>query len=177
LPSPPELSLSVHDLDAAGRSFRLPVRAAWIRGVMEATEVGPGLADGQLDLRLSKSGTDVVVRGTLLAELTVPCARCLEPAKIRVEENLSALAVATASARGRKAGGEDEDDGPDDADSFAFDGDSVVLDDLIRDLLLLGIPMIPLCSDACPGIRPKTQDAPWAAGDPPIRPLMSTKQK
>jgi uncharacterized protein len=177
LPSPPEFSLSVHDLDAAGRSFRLPVRAAWIRGAMETTEVGSGLVDGHLDLRLSKSGTDVVVRGTLRAELTVPCARCLEPAEILVDEDLSALAVATPSVRGRKASGEDDDGGSDDADTFAYDGDSVVLDDLIRDLLLLGIPMIPLCSDACPGIRPKTEDAPWAAGDPRMRPLMSTKQK
>jgi uncharacterized protein len=144
---------------------------------METTQVGPGLEDGELDLRLSKSGADVVVRGTLRAELTVPCARCLEPAKIDIEEDLSALAVASASARGRKASGADDGEGPEDADTFAYDGDSVVLDELVRDLLLLGIPMIPLCSDACPGIRPKTQDAPWAAGDPRMGALMSTKQK
>lgn len=144
---------------------------------MESTEVGPGLDDGQLDLRLSKSGTDVVVRGSLRAELSVPCARCLQPAKISIEEDLSALALVTSSARRRKADNEDESGGSSDADTFAYDGDSVILDDLVRDLLLLGIPMIPLCSDACPGIRPVTQDGPAATGDPRMRSLMSTKQK
>jgi uncharacterized protein len=170
LPSP-EFSISVHDLDAAGRQFRLPVRAAWIRGALEATEVGPGLDDGQLELRLSKSGTDVVVRGTLQAELTVPCARCLQPARVVVREELSALALATSTARGN-----DDEEGPDDADTIAYDGDSLVLDDLVRDELLLGIPMIPLCSEACPGIRPQTEDVPGPAVDPRMRPLMSLKK-
>ncbi len=171
----PEFSISVHDLDAAGRHFRLPVRAAWIRGALEATDVGPALDDGQLDLRLSKSGADVVVRGTLKAELTVPCARCLEPARVVVSEELSALALAPGATRGKKAADADEA-GPDDADTIAYDGDSLVLDDLVRDELLLGIPMIPLCSEACPGIRPKTEDAPGAAVDPRMRPLMSLKK-
>ncbi len=175
MPSP-EFSISVHDLDASGRSFRLPVRAVWIRGALEATEIGPGLADGELDLRLSKSGADVVVRGTLRAELTVPCARCLEPARICVQEELSALAVATGKARGEKADEDDELD-PESADTIAFDGDSLVLDDLVRDELLLGIPMIPLCSEACPGIRPQAPEGtPRSAVDPRMRPLMSLKK-
>jgi uncharacterized protein len=175
LPSP-EFSISVRDLDAAGRQFRLPVRAAWIRGAMEATEVGPGLDDGQLELRLSKSGADVVVRGTLQAELTVPCARCLQPARVVVREELSALALATGATRGKNARDEDDDAGPDDADTLAYDGDSVVLDDLVRDELLLGIPMIPLCSEGCPGIRPQTEDVPGPTVDPRMRPLMSLKK-
>jgi len=113
---------------------------------LEATEIGPALADGELDLRLSKSGADVVVRGTLRADLTVPCARCLEPAHVCVHEELSALAVATGKARGEKADEEDEG-GTESADTIAFDGDSLVLDDLVRDELLLGIPMIPLWSE------------------------------
>jgi uncharacterized protein len=175
LPSP-EFSISVHDLDAAGRHFRLPVRAAWIRSALEATEVGPGLDDGQLDLRLSKSGADVVIRGTLKAELTVPCARCLEPARVVVSEELGALALATGATRGKRVVDDTDEDAPDDADTIAYDGDLLVLDDLVRDELLLGIPMIPLCSEACPGIRPQTEDAPGAAVDPRMRPLMSLKK-
>ncbi len=30
-----------------------------------------------------------------------------------------------------------------------------VLDDLVRDELVLEIPMIPLCSEACPGMSPR----------------------
>ena len=73
-----EFSFPVHDLDVSGRRFRLPVRSTWLHGVLEGTEIGASGRDGDLDLRLSRSGSDVVVRGTLAADLLVQCSRCLE---------------------------------------------------------------------------------------------------
>ena len=175
MPSP-EFSVSVHDLDASGKAFRLPIRAAWIRGALEDTEIGPGLQDGELDLRLSKSGADVIVRGTLRAHLTVPCARCLGPAQVPIKEELSALALPIGKARGEKRG-EDRDIGRETADTIAYDGDSLVLDDLVRDELLLGLPMIPLCSEACPGIRPQaSRGAPGVDIDARLGALTSPKK-
>jgi uncharacterized protein len=40
------------------------------------------------------------------------------------------------------------------ADTLTYEGDTVVLDDFVRDELLLEIPMIPLCSEECAGIQP-----------------------
>jgi uncharacterized protein len=183
-----EFSIPVHDLDAAGKEFLFPVRAAWIRGALEATTVSPASTDGELSVRVSKSGTDVVVRAKLRAELTVPCARCLEPAPVSVREDLSALAVEASSAQSpknpRKRDGQDDEDGEDlpsdGADVIAYDGKTVVLDDLVRDEILLGIPMIPLCSDGCPGIRPLPALEGAAAGeddvDPRLQPLMRLKK-
>jgi uncharacterized protein len=101
------------------------------------------------------SGVDVVIHGKLTAELTVPCARCLEPAHVSIDEDLTVLAVPRASVRAaEEKSAESEDSG--DADIVPYDGDVVALDDLVRDELLLGIPMIPLCSEGCPGIRPES---------------------
>jgi uncharacterized protein len=176
-----EFSISVHDLDAAGKSFRLPLRAAWIRSALEGTDVGSARRDGELDVRLSKSGTDVVVRGTLAAELTVPCARCLEPATVAVREELSALAVPASSAapgRGSPAAQADEFTDAGEADVLAYDGETVVLDSLVRDELLLGIPMIPLCSETCTGIRAQaSEEGAEASIDPRFRPLLRLKSK
>jgi uncharacterized protein len=182
MPSP-EFSFLVSHLDAGGKHFRLPVRAAWLRGVLEGTAVEPSEQDGELDVRLSKSGTDVVVRGTLKADLVVPCSRCLAPARVPVREELSILAVPGAHGeRGRGDDSEDAEVDPGEADVIAFEGESIVLDDLVRDELLLGIPMIPLCSEACPGIRPErlSSDAPSAAEeniDPRLRPLLRLRNK
>src|SRR5258708_4805316 len=127
-----EFSISVHDLDAAGKPFRFVVPAAWIRGALEATDVAPGGRDGELAGRLSKSGKDVVVRGRLRAELCVPCARCLQPADVSINEEISALAVETGQSRDANGKGKHEDDddegepGADEADILPFDGDSVV---------------------------------------------------
>jgi uncharacterized protein len=174
-----EFAIPVRDLDAAGKPFRFPVTAAWVRSALEGTDVSTGGGDGKLDLRLSKSGTDVVVRGTLEAALTVPCARCLEPTSVAVKETISALVVPATVTR-ESAGAQDDDDvSADQADLIAYDGETVVLDELIRDELLLGIPMIPLGSEGCPGIRPEpAPEVPAEAKgiDPRLRPLLRLKK-
>lgn len=186
-----EFAIPVSDLDAGGRPFAAPVRQEWIRSVLEGTHVSPAAStpDGALDLRVSKSGTDVVVRGSLRAELTVPCARCLEPARVPVSVDLSALAVPASSMKeahgaAPSKGAKDDDDTdrdlpPDQDEVIPYDGDTVVLDDLVRDELLLGIPMIPLCSDDCPGMSPVPGVQPEAAEeaiDPRLRPLLRLKK-
>jgi uncharacterized protein len=99
----------------------------------------------------------VVVRGTLTAEVIVPCARCLEPARIVVREPLSALFVpGGASSSSHRRDERDEDEAAsDEADVVPYDGETIVMDALVRDEILLGIPMIPLCSEGCAGIRPE----------------------
>ncbi len=171
-----EFTIPIHDLDAGGHDYRFPVRPAWIRGALEGTNVSPGDDDGQLELRLSKSGPDVVVRGRLRAVLRVPCARCLEPATVPVAAELSALAVVGS---GVEPDGDDEHEiTAQEADMIPYDGETVVLDDMVRDELLLGMPMIPLCSESCPGISPHpARDEGEAAGiDPRLRPLLKLKK-
>src|SRR5258708_24079858 len=73
--SSPEFSIPAHELDASGKRFRFPVRLAWLRGALEATDVGASGPDGDLHVRVSRSGTDVVVRGFLAAQLGVPSGR------------------------------------------------------------------------------------------------------
>jgi uncharacterized protein len=179
-----EFAIPVSDLDAGGRSFAFPVRAAWIRSALEGSSVDPAGADGQLEVRVSRSGTDVVVRGSLRANLVVPCGRCLEPARVPVSENISVLLVPHAAMRESMGDSDDADLAADQADMIPYDGDTVVLDDLVRDELLLGIPMIPLCSEGCPGISPTVPALAGQASEPPaeeridprLRPLLRLKK-
>lgn len=45
-----------------------------------------------------------------------------------------------------------------DADVDTYDGETVVLDDFVREAILLEMPIFPLCSEDCPGIHPKLTD-------------------
>jgi uncharacterized protein len=65
------------------------------------------------------------------------------------------------------------------ADVLPYDGDSIVLDDLVRDDLLLEIPMIPLCSETCPGIASVSDSAVEAEHriDPRLAPLLALKKQ
>jgi uncharacterized protein len=174
-----EFFVPSRDLDAAGKQFRFAVRAPWIRGAVEGTDVRTSDRDGELEVRVSKSGTDVVVRGTITAELIIPCARCLQPAHVTVREPLSALFVPTSAAPTSRHDPREADDmSTDEADVLPYDGEAVVMDDLVRDEILLGIPMIPLCSEACAGIRPETSEGADDDGiDPRLRPLLALTRK
>jgi uncharacterized protein len=164
-----EFSIPISELDAGGREFTFPVRAVWVRGALEGHEATTAGTEGVLAVRASKSGHDVVVHGTLDAQLTVPCARCLEPAKLDVHSNISVLYVP--SSKLFKGSDRDAELSEEEADTLPFDGETVALDDLVRDELVLEIPMIPLCSEACPGMSPAPD--PEKAGEKPIDPRLA----
>ncbi|MEO8878269.1 MAG: YceD family protein [Polyangiaceae bacterium] len=228
-----EFEISVADLDAAGKDYVFPVRAAWLRGVLEGTEIKSGDRDGEVSVRVSRSGTDVVVHGHLHAELIAPCARCLADAAVTVDGPLALLMVPSkkiakavakaaprvktedasekkteakvAGASGHKADAkqekkaeksragkrrsEEDDDlscSPDDADVAPYDGDTVVLDDVVKDEILLEIPMIPLCSEDCAGISPPAVEEVSSTSkeegeaehiDPRLLPLLALKKR
>lgn len=194
--NPRELSIPVHDLDAAGKEVRFRLRAPWVRTLLAegtddvaAKHGSPPIEvatpnDGELEVRVSKSGTDVVVHGTLKADLTLPCARCLEPAAVRIEQPVTVLMVPRSAMKAGGHGDEERELTEEEADVLPYDGDVVVLDDLVRDELLLAIPMIPLCSEDCAGIRPIPGAQPAEAAletetaiDPRLRPLLRLKKQ
>jgi uncharacterized protein len=165
-----EYSIPVSELDAGGKAYRFPVRADWIRGAFEGHEATTAGTEGKLAVRASKSGADVVVHGSLEADLTIPCARCLEPARLPIHTEISVLFVPASQLAGKEDGEDELTD--EEADTLSYDGETVVLDDLVRDELLLEVPMIPLCSDECPGM---TSGSPQEGGmgDKPIDPRLA----
>ena len=163
-----EFTIKTMDLDAGGKDFRFVVRAPWVRGELEGHEATSTDRDGTLAVRASKSGPDVVIRGTLDASLRVPCARCLEPFELEMHADLSVLYVPGAKVKDPENPAEVEytlEDG--EADTLPYDGETVILDGLVHDELLLGAPMIPLCSDDCPGMSPAPGAGPKASSDAP----------
>ena len=205
-----EFTISVTDLDAGGEEFRFRVRSAWIGQALEDDVNGATASntDGVLALRASRSGHDVAVHGTLHANLSVPCARCLNFYDYPLQSDITVLYVpahrihdhahskATATSKGaHHAGGsasnhhaphaphhQDEYEfSSEEADTLPYEGEQVVLDDLVRDEIILGIPMIPLCSEACPGMSPapKEPSAPSEKKgvDPRLVPLLKFQEK
>ncbi len=184
LMSAPEFTIKSVDLDAGGKDYRMAVRAPWIRGVLEDHEASATDKDGVLAVRASKSGTDIVVHGTLDATLTVPCARCLEPFETELHADIGVLYVPGSKVKQPGPDGEVEYTLQDaEADTLPYDGETAVLDDLVRDELLLGIPMIPLCSEGCPGMSPapETNARPSPSSeeaiDPRLAPLLAFRGK
>ena len=150
----PEFVLHAPDIDATGKDYTFPIAAAWLQAMFKGTDLEmdaepESVDDGTLRLHASSMGADVLVRGAAQATLVVPCGRCLEAAKIEAHAEICSLFVPAAALAARRA------DEADDADISRepYHGDSIVLDDVVRDQLILEVPMQPLCAESCRGIE------------------------
>ncbi len=138
-------------------------------------------ANGLLKVHAQKSGNDVLVRGHVTASLKVECYRCLGDALLDVDTDITTLFSPKSSSR---ANDNADDLDLDEVDRDTYSGDKLVLDDFVREQLLLEVPMQPLCKDDCEGLPiPEGVKPPKDFGrdaiDPRLAPLMniSLKQK
>jgi len=192
-------SVSAHDIDAAGLALDAEVPVAWLVEELAGTELSAAAA-GRLSARLSRTGHDVVVRGRVKVDLSVPCARCLEPTAVPIDTEIALFlrpapgaAHAGAPAAPRSAGNgkapaktkkpaKEEDEyefSTGEADEDTYDGETVVLDPFVREAILLEVPNFPLCSEGCPGIRPAAAEPPEPAPriDPRLAPLSALRRR
>ena len=175
----PSFVVPIAELEARDRELDAPLEVEWLERALSGTEATPRARPGRVRLRLSMSGRDVVVAGSASAEVTLPCARTLDSADYDLHTDIYLL-LSPASAlphgpqarrprpaeskpgvgrHGRKRRGSEERAlSREDAGLDTYDGDQVVLDDFIREHLLLELPLMPLRSDlrseASPAIAP-----------------------
>ena len=72
------------------------------------------------------------------------CRRCLEP--VRGEIDIDAEATFVEQGHGA--------DRPEEADVYPIEGDWVDVGDVVREEIMLALPLSPLCSGSCPGADP-----------------------
>ncbi len=170
----PLLSISRKSLDEGPKELRKELPAEWLARKLapdpsRASETdGPGAADaalsasapGSVDLRLTPSGGDnFLVQGKVAATVDTTCGRCLGPAKVPVATTMTLLMVPDAAAKARAPRGKRAKDSegefefdPNEADVATYDGETLVLDDLVREAILLEVPISALCSEDCTGM-------------------------
>ena len=152
-----EFVLDVHDIDETGKAYDFAIRQAWLVDVLEDTRVSPnaGAPEGRLRVRAHRQGLDIVVLGRLTASLVAECARCLDEAPVAVDAQLGSLLTARGATQGGSALRPEPDDAeltPEEIDREFYSGDRIVLDAMVREHLLLEVPLKPLCQDDCAGI-------------------------
>ncbi len=148
----PEFVLDVHDLEGAGKSYDFAVRREWLALVLDGTGVRAhaSAAEGSLRFRAHKQGADVVLHGRVTSVLVTECARCLEDAVITVDADITRLL--TARGADLRPEPDELELTPEDLDRDFYAGETIVLDEAIRENLLLEVPIQPLCREDCAGI-------------------------
>jgi len=95
--------------------------------------------------------TEIQVKGRLITELEMPCARCLEPSRQLVRRSFDLTYQPLVEAP--KA---DELEVPPGEEEVGFyQGEGLLLEDLAREQVLLTLPMRTLCRDDCKGLCPQ----------------------
>jgi uncharacterized protein len=119
-------------------------------GLVDVIGVPEG-ATVELDLRLESVMEGVLVTGTAHAPVTGECVRCLEPVERELDaefqEMFSYPDADTRTARRDEAGDDAEDE-----DALELEDDLFDLESVLRDAVVLALPLQPVCRDDCPGL-------------------------
>ena len=108
--------------------------------------VGAVLDPGDLDLHLDAVVEGILVRGTLGFTVEQPCARCLEPQRFTFEADVAELFMDPS----RLEEGEEHDPGYELLDDLT----AIDLSVLVRDALVVDLPLRGLCREDCQGLCP-----------------------
>ncbi|QRN78970.1 MAG: DUF177 domain-containing protein [Nocardiopsis sp. BM-2018] len=103
----------------------------------------------ELDLRLEAVMEGVLVTGTVRGRLTAECSRCLDPLSEELEAGFQEMyryAADDEESLGGDEGANDEDE------DYYLEGDLLDLEPVVRDAVVLALPLSPLCGPDCPGL-------------------------
>ncbi|MGY1552519.1 YceD family protein [Microbacterium sp. A588] len=141
--------------------FSFALKEQWGEGIV-SFEAGTEL---DIEVRLESVHEGILVTGSVDAEYTGVCGRCLiditEPVEVEFQELFAYP-------------GEEETD-------FEVQDDHVDLETLVREAAVLALPFQPVCQPDCPGLDPNTGEkltgSAGAESDTPIDPRWSVLQQ
>ncbi|MHC5903264.1 YceD family protein [Streptomyces sp. S6] len=120
-----------------------------IQGVVGVPEGAPL----ELELRLESVMEGVLVTGTARAQAEGECVRCLEPVEFDLDAEFQEMfSYPDADERGRPKQAEPDDDAEDDEDTLFIEDGLFDLEPVLRDAVVLALPMQPVCREDCQGL-------------------------
>lgn len=99
----------------------------------------PPEGEVHLDGVVEATGLDVVLTGTVTFPWEGECRRCLEEVQGTVEAELQEVFAVD----------------PVEGETWSFTGDAIDLAPVLREVVLLSLPLVPLCSEGCRGPDPE----------------------
>ncbi|MEU6175626.1 YceD family protein [Streptantibioticus parmotrematis] len=110
----------------------------------------PQGAPVELDLRLESVMEGVLVTGTAHAPVTGECVRCLEPIERELDTDFQELYSYPDA--GERFGGESAEADGDEEETLFLEDDLFALEPVLRDAVVLALPLQPVCREDCPGL-------------------------
>jgi uncharacterized protein len=171
-PSHPQaFRVTLDELREGGRRIDAALDTAWLDWALAGCEYPLASATGRLEMELEAVSEGVLVRGRVRIGVETECGICLACARLELEPEINCFLMP------RSEGPEMEEEAeltPEDLEREWFSGDTIFLDDLVRDAIMLELPMTPRCAADC--AVPDTGargflDVPGGFVDPRLAPL------
>jgi len=142
---------SIQDLERRKIHFETTFAPGEIQFLEESLQQsGPIAVKGTAEL-LNNTLGEIRVRGHVTGRLESVCDRCLEPAFFLVDSSFDSFHRPASTAPEHEEVRIDEGE----AEIAFYEGDGVQLEDVLREYILLQLPMQLVCSEACKGICPQ----------------------
>ena len=150
------MEFKVSELEREPIDFDLELAPGAVDFGQEAEQQGPLKASGRAEVLHEHRGprdivADIRLVGRLAGNFQVPCARCVEPVGIPVEADFDLIfrpVVADADVPERAITAPETEIG-------YYLKDSLALEDVLREQVLLSLPVRTLCKPDCKGLCPR----------------------
>lgn len=136
----------IKDIPSEGLLVQQEIAPALFAEAMQGLDADLEASSGNVRVELTRDRDNVFARGDVKALVTVPCAKCLQPALVKIAAPLKMTFVAAVDDDAVS------DDPLDDVEVTAHDGLTVDLEAIVREQLILGVPMSPRCKEGCAGL-------------------------
>jgi uncharacterized protein len=145
------LYIRLRDIPDEGLDLDVEVPSSLLANALEGVETRLDRDHVRVNGSLSKQGENAFLRGSVTGSLDLPCARCAGPATLVLDVELNTTLTPPM--------GDDESDTDDVLDDVDFatlvndKGEWVAdLRELLREQIVLAIPIQPLCREDCAGL-------------------------
>jgi uncharacterized protein len=147
---------NVSELEKEPIDFDLELAPGAVDMGEEAEQQGPMAASGHAEVLHEHRGpkdivADIRLQGRFDGRFQVPCARCVEPVEIPLGADFDLIyrpAAADADPTERSITAPETEIG-------YYQGDSLALEDVLREQVLLSLPLKTLCKPDCKGLCPR----------------------
>jgi len=141
--------LSVKELEIKKVRFAVtfpPGEIAYDEGLRQLT---PLAVDGSVELLPHTLG-EIRIQGHLIVRIETECDRCLEPAEFPIDSNFDLFYRPAVKADY----GEEVEIDEGEAEIAFYEGGGIELKDVLREFVLLSLPMQRICREDCQGVCP-----------------------
>jgi len=145
--------IEIRELEAHALDFEEQIAPGVIDFGAEIRQIGDLSSDGRAQLVREQHGkhqliNDIRVAGGLKARVELPCARCLET----ITQDIARTFDLLYRPQGSDAGKEGISVTAAEAEVSYYQGDGLLLEDVLREQVLLALPLKAVCREDCKGL-------------------------